>query len=136
MLAVFLSLFTAEYFSAKQAKLHDAVLGVRGPACASSRMESPKGREWENWVCSSYSYSYCLEAGSSPPASLLFCPLAFPVIPAAPLTLILALESAAMLPFPGVAETRQTERQLPGSVKGLPDVFGNSFALQAGDPGD
>lgn len=67
------------------------------------------------------------------PAVLSPC---FPVIPAAPLTLILALESAAMLPFPGVAETRQTERQLPGSVKGLPDVFGNSFALQADDPGD
>lgn len=53
-------------------------------------------------------------------------------IPAAPLTLILALESAAVLAFPGVAETRQTEVQLPGAVKALPDVFGNSFALQGG----
>lgn len=57
-------------------------------------------------------------------------------IPAAPLTLILALESAAMLAFPSVAETRQTEGKLPGAVKALPVVFGNSFALQGGDPGD
>lgn len=50
----------------------------------------------------------------------------FPVIPAAPLTLILALESAALLAFPSVAETRQTEGQLPGAVKAVPDAFGNS----------
>lgn len=66
------------------------------------------------------------------PAVLSTC---FPVIPAAPLTLILALESVAMLAFPSVPETRQTG-QLPGAVKALPDVFGNSFALQGGDPGD
>lgn len=60
----------------------------------------------------------------------------FPVIPAAPLTPILALESAARLAFPGVAEAKQTEELLLGAVKCLSGVFGNSFALHRGGPGD
>lgn len=53
----------------------------------------------------------------------------FPVIPAAPLSLILALELAARLAFPSVAEAKQTEGLLLGAVKCLSGVFGVSFAL-------
>lgn len=79
-----------------------------GAAYASSWMENPMGRVWENSVFlllllllpGGRKFSTCFPAALSP---------CFPVIPAAPLTLILALELAAMLPFPGVAETRQSE---------------------------
>lgn len=133
MLVVFFSLFTAKGFSAKQAKLHNAVLGVGGQPML------PTG-----WTAQRVGSR---KTGCVPPAltawrqevphllPCCFVPL-LSRIPAAPLTLILALESAAMLASPSVAETRQTEGQLPGAVQALPDVFGNSFALQGGDPGD
>lgn len=134
MLVVFLSLLTAKDFSAKQAKLCDAaVLGVGASLCFQQNGE-PK---WEGVGNLGVFHLLLLPGGGKFPtcfpAVLSPC---FPVIPAAPLTLIFALESAAVLAFPSVPETRQTEGQLPGAVKALPDVFGNSFALQRGDPGD
>lgn len=126
MLVVFLSLLTAKDFSAKQTKLHDAVLGVGGQPMLPAGWTARRGGSRKTGCVPPTLTAWRQEV----PHLLLYCfvPL-LSRIPAAPLTLILALESAAWA-FPSVAETKQAEGQLPGAVKALPGVFGNSFALQ------
>lgn len=116
---IFLSLLTAKDFSAKQAKLHDAVLGVGGQPMLPAEGTAQRGGSRKTGCIPPTFTAWRQEV----PHLLPYCfvPL-LSRIPAALLTLIFALESVAMLAFPSVAETRQPEGQLPGAVKALPGV--------------
>lgn len=97
----------------KKGKLHDAVLGVGDPSVLLAGWRAQRGGGRKTGCVAPTLTAWRQEVPHLVPCC--FGPL-LSVISAAPLTLILALESAAMLAFPSVAETRQTEGQLPGAV--------------------